>query len=255
MRQAERQSLLATATIADMHAETIQLTTADGPMALYQTTPDGEARGAVVVIQEAFGVNDHIEDVTRRFAAEGYLGVAPHLFHRTGDPRFGYDDYPKVLEHMAALGDPQILTDVGAAVAHLDDLGFEASRIGVVGFCMGGRATFLVATHLDIGAAVSFYPGAIVTPRSATMPALIDRIEQLTAPWLGLFGDEDKSIPVEDVERLRSEMTERSPVPWEIVRYPGAEHGFHCDARASYSPAAAADGWQRTLAWLGSYLH
>ncbi len=226
-----------------------------GTMPCFEARPSAvPVRGAVIVLQEAFGVNPHIEDVTQRFADAGYHAIAPALFHRTGAPTFGYEDFSQVLEHMVALRDDQMLADVGAVVAYLESLGFAAERIGVVGFCMGGRATFLVAGHRALGAAVGFYGGGIVTARSETMPALTDLIPTLATPFLGLFGDADKSIPVEDVEELRRQLTEGAPVDTELVRYADAEHGFHCDVRSSYDAAAAHDAWDRTLAWLEGHL-
>ncbi len=240
-----------------METRTFDLVGPDGPVPCYEARPDtgaAPARGAVVVVQEAFGVNAHIEDVTRRFADAGYHAVAPHLFHRTGSPTFGYDDFSLVVSHMQALGDDGILADVGAAVAYLRDAGWVDDQIGIVGFCMGGRVAFLVAGTMALGAAVGFYGGGIVTGRSTSMPSLLGLIAGMPTPWLGLFGDADQSIPTEDVERLSAKLAVHAPVETEIVRYPDAEHGFHCDARPSYSAAAAADGWRRTLVWLDGHL-
>src|SRR5438105_9835823 len=117
-----------------MGATTISLKPSDGPVPAYQASPDdGEPRGAVVVIQEAFGVNDHIEDVTRRFAGEGWLAVAPHLFHRSGDPKLGYGDFSVVAPHMQALTADGVLADVDAALDHLTAAGIPLTRIGIVG--------------------------------------------------------------------------------------------------------------------------
>ena len=236
-----------------MHSETIELQTADGPMAAYVARPevaDGEQpRGGVVVIQEAFGVNEHIEDVTRRFAAAGYEAIAPHIFHRAGGGTAPYGDFSKVLPLFEGLTDDGILADVDAAVAHLESLGLDHHQVGIVGFCMGGRVSFLVAARRTLGAAVGFYGGGIVTGRFPQFPPLIDEAPNLQTPWLGLFGDQDESIPVEDVERLRDELTERAPVPNSVVRYPDAGHGFHCDVRDAYDEDAAEDGWRRTIAW------
>lgn len=239
-----------------MPTDTIDLTGPQGTMRCYEAVPDGPdgVRGGVVVVQEAFGVNAHIEDVTRRFADAGYHTVAPHLFHRTGDPVLDYDDISLVIPHMTALTDDGILADVRLALDHLHRAGFGDRQIGIVGFCMGGRVSFLVAGSEGLGAVVGFYGGGIVTGRSEAMGSLLGLVATLSTPWLGLFGDADASIPVEDVERLREELTARAPVDCEIVRYARAEHGFHCDARPSYSAEAAADGWRRTLAWFEAHL-
>jgi carboxymethylenebutenolidase len=207
----------------------------------------------VVVIQEAFGVNDHIEDVCRRLADAGHHAVAPHIFHRSGGGTAPYDDFSKVLPLFEGLTDEGILMDVDAALDHLRAAGFADTSIGAVGFCMGGRVSFLVAISRALGAAVGFYGGGIVTGRFPQFPPLIDRVAELQTPWLGLFGDEDTSIPVDDVERIRDELA-KLDVDTDVIRYAGAEHGFNCDIRPSYNPEAAADAWSRTLRWFGSHL-
>jgi carboxymethylenebutenolidase len=237
-----------------MDTHTVTLDVPGGPMPVYEAIPDGTARGAVVVAQEAFGVNAHIEDVTRRFAAAGYHAVAPHLFHRTGAPAFGYDDFSEVIPHMMAMNDVDLLSDVGAAVAHLEAAGWGNRQIGIVGFCMGGRVSFLAAGNLALGAAVGFYGGGIVNGRTEGMPSLLPLISGMRTPWLGLFGDADTGIPAEEVEQLRDELNAGADVDTAIVRYPGAEHGFHCDVRPSYHEASATDGWARTLEWLDGHL-
>ena len=236
-----------------MQIDDVTLTTADGPMRLYSCAPEGGAGRAVIVIQEAFGVNDHIEDVTRRFADAGYHAVAPALFHRAGGGTAPYDDFEQVLPLFEGLTDAGILMDVGAAIGHLHAQGFADGSIAIVGFCMGGRVTFLVSLEHALGAAVGFYGGGIVTGRFPQFPPLIDRVGELKTPWLGLFGDLDGSIPVEDVEVLRTRLAELE-VPTDVLRYATAEHGFHCDVRPSYEAAAATDAWERTLAWFSDHL-
>ena len=230
------------------------VTTATGPMRLYEATPDHKARGAIVVVQEAFGVNPHIEDVTRRFAAAGYHAVAPDMFHRTGGAALGYDDFGAVIEHFVGIGDDAaIVSDIDDALGYVRGLGFADPAIGIVGFCFGGRVSFLVASNHAIGAAVGFYGGGIVTARFPQFPALVDRAPDLRTPWLGLFGDLDQSIPADDVEQLRAALT-AAPVDTDIVRYADAEHGFHCDARPAYNASAATDAWARTLDWFARHL-
>jgi carboxymethylenebutenolidase len=233
-----------------MHEATFEVDTPEGTMPIYEARPDrSDARRGVVVVQEAFGVNDHIEAVTRRFAAAGYHAMAPHLFHRAGGGTAPYGDFKQVLPLFEGLTDDGILADVDATLACLADHGASAERVGIVGFCFGGRVTFLVAARRRLGAAVGFYGGGIVTPRFPQFPALIGEVPALRTPWLGLFGDLDTSIPVDDVERLRAELVD-APVAHEVVRYASAGHGFHCDERPEYEPGAAADAWARTLEWL-----
>ena len=136
-----------------------------------------------------------------------------------------------------------MLADVDAALDHLRAQGFADEHIGIVGFCFGGRVTFMVSLHRALGAAVGFYGGGIVTARFPQFPPLVERSASLQTPWLGLFGDEDASIPVEDVEQIRSALR-AAPVDTEVVRYADAKHGFHCDVRADYHADAAADAWR-----------
>ena len=232
---------------------TLTLTTPDGPMECYEATPDGTARGAVIVIQEAFGVNDHIRDVTRRVAAAGYHGVAPVLFHRSGGGTAEYGDFTKVLPLFEGVSDDGVLMDVDATLEHLHGAGFEDTRIGIVGFCFGGRVTFLVAARRALGAGVGFYGGGIASKSALGFEALIDEAATLRSPWLGLFGDDDASIPVDTVEELRIALGP-APVDTDVVRYAGAGHGFHCDARPDFNPDAAADAWKRALAWFDAHL-
>jgi carboxymethylenebutenolidase len=225
-------------------------------MDLYEARPDGDAKGAVIVIQEAFGVNEHIRDVTRRLAGVGYHAVAPAVFHRAGGGAIDdYDnvDFNQMLKLFEGVDDDAVLADVDAALDALRQEGFADSRIGIVGFCFGGRETFLVSARRPLGAGVTFYGGGIVTPGHFQFPTLIDEAQSLQTPWLGLFGDEDGGIPVEDVERLRAAVA-AAPVHTEVVRYPGAGHGFHCDVRSAYHEASARDGWARTLAWFDRHL-
>jgi carboxymethylenebutenolidase len=233
-------------------AQTARVDSAGSEMELYDVGPGGEARGAVIVIQEAFGITDHIKDVCERFAKEGYRAVAPHLFHRSGDPVIGYDEMKNVMPHLGALTGEGLESDLAATVGYLEQQGFSAGRIGVVGFCMGGSVSFLAAARHTLGAAVSFYGGGIAAGRFGMAP-LLELAPQLKAPWLGFFGDKDQSIPVEQVEQLR-DAVEQASVDTDIVRYPDAEHGFHCDARDSYHEASAKDAWQRTLDWFDTHI-
>jgi carboxymethylenebutenolidase len=228
--------------------------TTDGAMRLYEATPDGTAKGAVIVIMEAFGVNDHIEDVTRRAASAGYRAVAPDLFHRAGGGTAPYDDFSKVMPLFQGVNDDGILTDVDATIGYLHSVGFTDDQIGIVGFCFGGRVAFLTAARRGLGAAVTFYGGGIVSAGGLPFPPLFDEAKSLKTPWLGQFGDQDKGIPVDDVEKLRSELDATNPVPHDIVRY-DADHGFHCDGRpAVYNESAATDAWARAISWFDQHL-
>ena len=240
---------------ANIVGNDVTVETADGPMRIYEAKPPGDNRGAIIVVQEAFGVNPHIEDVTRRAAAAGYHAVAPDFFHRSGPGAVvDYGNFEKVMAYFQDLGsDDAILMDVDAALAHLRAAGFADTSIGVVGFCFGGRVSFLVALRRALGAGVGFYGGGIVTGRFPQFPPLVGEAASLPTPWLGMFGDQDGSITVEDVETLRAALT-AAEVDTEIVRYPEAGHGFHCDMRPDYRADDAADAWRRALDWFASHL-
>src|SRR3954453_22557886 len=160
-------------------------------MPVYDAEPDGDARGAVIVLQEAFGMNEHVKDVCRRLATAGYRAAGPHLFHRSGDAVIAYDDMASVMPHMQALTAEGLGTDIDATLLHLRGQGFHDSQIGVIGFCMGGTVTLFTAAHHALGAAVTFYGGGVTTGRFG-MPPLVELAPQLQTPWLGLFGDQDR---------------------------------------------------------------
>lgn len=232
---------------------TVGLATADGPMDCFETRPPVPAGRAVVVVQEAFGVNLYIQRVTERFAGTGFDAVAPSLFHRAGGGTAAYDDFSKVIPLYEGLTDDGIVMDLDAAFAHLASLGHQPSAVGVVGLCFGRRVSFLAAARRAFDASVGFYGSRLVNPRFPQFPALVDGSATLQTPWLGQFGDEDGSIPVEDVEMLRRALVD-APVPTEIVRYPDAEHGFICDERPSFNAVVSDDAWPRTIDWFDRHL-
>ena len=238
--------------MTDVRTDTIALDTADGPMETYRAVPGGDPLGGVVVVQEAFGLTDHIHRVTERFAEAGFTAVAPALFHRSEDQVFGYGDYEKLGPVISTLTRQTITDDVDAPLAELDRLGFPAARQGIVGFCMGGSVTLATASRLALGAAVTFYGGGVAEGRFG-LPSGLEAAADLRTPWLGLYGDLDKGIPVDHVEQLR-ELVASAPVRAEVVRYADADHGFHCDDRPVFHAEAASDAWSRAIAFLSDHL-
>jgi carboxymethylenebutenolidase len=219
---------------------------------IYATGSTDAAR-AIIVLQEAFGVNDHIRGVADLLADEGYFVVAPQLFHRDGSPEIAYDDFAAAMPFMANLNRQGLTNDLNATTDFLATLGFHAANIAAVGFCMGGTVSFFAATLGTVGAAASFYGGGVANGRFG-LPPLLELAGDLRCPWLGLYGDLDQSIPVEQVEALR-EATNAVSVTTEIVRYPEGKHGFHCDARPdSFNEAAAMDARGRALAFFAEHL-
>jgi dienelactone hydrolase len=233
----------------DVDSETVTVEGAGGPMPARIARPRGGDGPfpAVIVVQEAFGLNPHIARVAARVAAEGYVTLAPDLFHRGGAGRTaGYDDLPKALSLMGELTDGGIVEDIEAAVGHLErESAVRAGRIGITGFCMGGRVSYLAACALPdrIKAAAPFYGGGIPIDRTAT----------LRAPVLAFFGEDDAFIPLAQVRALEAE-AKRLGKAVEVVVYPKAGHGFFCDERASYDAAAAADSWTRLTAFFAAHL-
>jgi carboxymethylenebutenolidase len=240
-----------------MPNEIVTLATPDGPMDAFVAHPEGAGRfPALIVAQEAFGVNEHIRDVCRRFAAEGYLALAPELFHRSGrGVVVPYDDFPAARVHIGALANEGLEQDLAACFDHLRArVDVDPQRVGLVGFCMGGFTAFLGACRLAPAAAVSFYGGGIVRPRAqGRMRPLLDEADGIRAPILCLFGAEDQGIPLADVDTIRGRL-DALRTPHEVVVYPGAGHGFFCDARPSYHADSARDAWKRTLDWFGRYV-
>jgi carboxymethylenebutenolidase len=234
-------------------------------MATYVSQPNLPGRApAVIVIQEAFGVNKHTQDVCDRFAAEGYFAVAPAMFHREGineetrgtNPVYGYGDMDDVRAAMGNLNDENIIRDINTTVAWLNrHPRVDGSRIGIVGFCMGGRVTYLAAAACPgIGAASVFYGGGIMAPApGGGPPTPFERSAGIQCPVMGNFGETDQNPTPANVQTIQAEL-QRLGKAVDFKMYPGAGHGFFCDDRASYHEASARDAWTRTLDWFNRHL-
>ena len=238
-----------------MTRETIA--TVDGPMDVHLARPAGPGPFAgVVVVQEAYGVNEHVLDVCARFAAAGYAALAPEIYHRRGAGFVvPYETPAPAMEELGRLTNDGLEVDLAAALERLrNEDGVDPARVGLVGFCVGGFAAFLGACRLDPGATVAFYGGGIVRPREGMRlePVLAEAVA-IDAPLLALFGADDASIPPEDVAAIRAAL-EQAGSGCAVHVYEGAKHAFFNDRRANYHPAAAADAWKRTLDWFGRYL-
>jgi carboxymethylenebutenolidase len=229
-------------------SSTVQITTPDGTMSGFLAKPSEAGKyPAVLVIMEAFGLNQHIKDVASRIAGEGYVALAPDVYYRQPNAVVGYDQLPEAIRLMTTLRDDAIVSDVSAAVAYLEAQPFvRADRIGITGFCMGGRISFLSACTIPaIKAAAPFYGGGI--------GGLLDRAAGITCPLLLFFGDQDAFIPNEEVDKIRTTLGELKKNA-EIQVYAGAPHGFFCNERDSYRADAAADAWTRLTAFLARHL-
>jgi carboxymethylenebutenolidase len=233
-------------------SETVVVSSAGAEMKLFQVQPEGAPKGAVIVIQEAFGITDHVKDITARLAAEGFLAVAPHVFHRSGDPIISYENMRDVMPHLGALNRTDIEADVQATLDYLAGQGFAGKQVGIIGFCMGGSIAFFAGAQWELGAAVSYYGGGIAQGRFG-LPSLLELASELKTPWQGNFGDLDQQIPVADVELLR-EAAATSGAPTEVHRYAEADHGFHCNDRSSYHEASAKASWPQTVAFFNKHI-
>jgi carboxymethylenebutenolidase len=219
-------------------------------MPVYVAEPTAPGRHpAVIVVMEAFGLNAHIEDVTRRIAAEGYVALAPDIYYRSlPDNKVGYDELPKAIGLMQKVDDKKVVADLRAA---LDFLGarpnVNGAKIGITGFCMGGRLSFLAACELPdrIAAAAPFYGGGIA--------GLLPKAGAIRAPLHLFFGERDDFIPQDQVKAIDAKLRELGKT-FALDNYAGAYHGFFCNERASYNEKAAADAWTKLKAFFRANL-
>jgi carboxymethylenebutenolidase len=238
----------------DIRTEMESLPTADGLMPVYVCSPAGAGpHPAVIVVMEAFGLNAHIKDVSERVAREGYVAIAPDLFYRFGSPIIPYEDVPRAIAYLQRLDDAALMAELGVVIQHLKGRHeVRSDRIGIVGFCVGGRIAFLTACRhpAAIKVAVSFYGGGIAADTPSAPINLADRVQ---CPVLCFFGEADKMIPMDQVRRL-DETLKRLKKTAEIKVYKGAGHGFFCDDRASYDVGSAQSAWEMVRSWLAKYL-
>ncbi|MDB5348799.1 MAG: dienelactone hydrolase-like enzyme [Planctomycetota bacterium] len=235
----------------DLEAGEVKIPTPDGQIPAYRAMPaKGGPFPVILVVQEIFGVHEHIKDICRRLAKLGYLAIAPELYARQGDVS-KMTDFGKIIsEVVSKVPDAQVMSDLDATVAWVKASGKgDTSRLGVTGFCWGGRIVWLYAAHnKDVKAGVAWY-GRLADKSDKLHPKQpIDVVDSLKAPVLGLYGGADQGIPVESVERMQAAL-KKAGKPSEIVLYPETPHGFHADYRPSYRKDKAEDGWKRLLEW------
>ena len=218
-----------------------------GDLPVYRAQPAaGGPFPVVLVVQEIFGVHPHIQDICRRFAAQGYLAIAPELYARQGDVS-AMTDHGEIREKVVSkVPDAQVMSDLDSAVAWAEAGGTgDATRLAITGFCWGGRIAWLYAAHSPRPRAAAAWYGRVESAPTALQPrSPLDVAAELHCPVLGLYCAKDAGIPVESLERMRAAAPRA-----EIVIYPDAGHGFFADYRPSYHPAAAQDGWRRLLDW------
>jgi carboxymethylenebutenolidase len=233
----------------------VMIPTGDRQIPAYRAMPaTGQKFPVVLVIQEIFGVHDHIRDVCRRLAKVGYLAIAPELFFRQGDVSQLKEIEEIRTQVVSKVPDAQVMSDLDATTAWAGQSGkVDVSRIGITGFCWGGRIVWLYAVHNPkIKAGVAWY-GSLTGQPSALKPKNpVDIASQLTVPVLGLYGGKDNGIPVFSVETMRQGL-KMGKSRSEIIIYPEAPHAFHADYRPSYRKTEAQDGWKRLQAWLKTH--
>jgi carboxymethylenebutenolidase len=237
-----------------LEAGEVKIPAQGGDMPAYRAMPaKGSNFPVVLVVHEIFGVHEHIMDICRRFAKLGWLAVAPNLYARQGrvDNISNFEEIRKVVGQVP---DSQVLADLDATVAWAAKNKGNADKLGVTGFCWGGRIVWLYAAHQPkLKAGVAWYGGVAARQASELQPkSPLDLAGDLKAPVLGLYGEADQGIPVATLEEMRAKLKAAGKTG-EIVIYPAAPHGFHADYRPSYRKEAAEDGWKRLLEWFRKY--
>ena len=236
---------------AGLAAGEVQIPTTDGRIPAYRARPEqGAGLPVVLVVQEIFGVHEHIRDICRRFAKLGYVAIAPELYARQGDVSALSDSQEIVTTVVSRVPDSQVLADLDASVAWATTSGEgNAEKLGITGFCWGGRIVWLYPAHNStLKAGVAWYGRLAGKPSDLQPKHPIDVASSLKAPVLGLYGGEDRGIPMDAVEQMRQAL-HTAGSPSQIVVYPKAPHGFHADYRPSYRKEQAEDGWRRLQDW------
>jgi carboxymethylenebutenolidase len=227
---------------------------ADGEMPGYFARPTGVTNPPVVLVaMEIFGLHEYIKDVTRRLAKLGAFAVAPDYYFRKGVDLTKITDIPQLLPIVNAKADAELLSDLDSTVAWAKSQGGDTGRLGIIGFCRGGRTVWEYAAHSDaLKAGVAFYGPPVDPPNPLWPKSPTELAPEMKAPVLGLYGEADTGIPVSTVEALKAALTAANKTA-EFKIYPGAPHGFHADYRTSYRQEAAEDGWKRMQDWLRKY--
>jgi carboxymethylenebutenolidase len=238
-----------------LEASEVKIPVRDGELPGYRAKPaGGRGLAVVLVVQEIFGVHEHIRDLCRRLAKRGYLAIAPELYARQGDVS-GMSDIHEILSKVVSrVPDAQVMSDLDDAArwAAASEKG-DPAKLGITGFCWGGRIVWLYAAHNPgLRAGVAWYGRLVGSPDELHPKNPIDIAPSLKVPVLGLYGGQDQGIPASSIEEMRAAL-KAAGNPSEIVVYPDAGHAFNADYRPSYRPGPARDGWTRMLAWLKRY--
>jgi carboxymethylenebutenolidase len=246
------QTVVKTDTVGLIAGE-VTIPVGDFRMPAYRAAPAGKANAPVVlVISEIFGVHEHIADVARRFAKAGYFAIAPELFVRQGDAE-SYGEIAKLIaEVISKVPDAQVMNDLDASVAWARGQGADTGKLGITGFCWGGRITWLYTAHNPaVKAGVAWYGRLVGQPNPLQPSNPVELAGKLNGPVLGLYGGQDPGIPLATLEQMKAALANGSGQAKSSAFhvYPDAPHAFHADYRPSFRADAAVDGWKRCLAW------
>ncbi len=238
-----------------LDAGEVQVPVKDGQIPAYRAKPSGKSKlGTIVVVQEIFGVHEHIKDLCRRLAHAGYYAIAPSLYARQGDAGLYDMAHLKdlITNVVSKVPDDEVMSDIDAAVDFADSDGGNAKKLGITGFCWGGRMVWLYAAHSKkVKAGVAWYgglrgqPDPVLRPRTA-----IELAPEIKAPVLGLYGGLDQGISAADIDAMRKALADSGNTKSRIDVFPDAQHGFNADYRPSYNEKDAKEGWTRMLGWM-----
>ena len=235
----------------------VKIQTMTGAVPAYRALPERSGKfPLVLVVQEIFGVHEHIKDVCRRLAKLGYFAIAVDLYHRQGDVTKFTDNQEIFAKVVNFVPDSQVMSDLDASVVYAESTGkADTSRLGITGFCWGGRLTWTYCVHNPkVKAGVAWYGRLVAPARAALQPAYpVDLVPHLKVPVLGLYGGADAGISIENVEQVRSALKAAGNTVSEIIVYDGAPHAFYADYRPSFRKEAAEDGWKRMQGWFRKY--
>jgi carboxymethylenebutenolidase len=238
-----------------LDAGEVRVPVGDGQMPAYRAKPHGKANlPLVLVVQEIFGVHEHIRDICRRFAHFGYYAIAPSLYFRQGDPgKYDMNTAQQLMTDIVSkVPDNQVMSDLDAGVKFASGDGADARRLAITGFCWGGRIVWLYAAHnQNLKAGVAWY-GQLRGPQppNPLRPKYpLDLVDQIDAPVLGFYGGQDKGIPVSDIEAMKAALAKAGKLKSKLEVFMDAGHGFFADYRPSYNETDAKQGWGELLAW------
>jgi len=239
-----------------IHTDTTGLTAGEAKVKVYYARPANAQNPPIILVaMEIFGLHEYIKDVTRRLAKLGAFAVAPDYYFRKGTDLTKITDIPQLMPIVNSKPDAELFSDLDATVAWAKSQGGDANRLGIMGFCRGGRTVWEYAAHnKDLKAAVAFY-GTVVDPpaqKSLWPKSPTELAPEMKAPVLGLYGEADQGIPLGQVDAMKAGLQSAGKT-FEIKTYPGAPHGFHADYRPSYRKEAAEDGWNQMIAWFKKY--